>query len=99
MDDRFALLLQYKMYIGIAVVVIVVFLSLSSDVLQGQLRKGAKVLLGLLALGLCYYFFTGDSPLTIPGDINRYFSDPQLQDEPSHLYQMDPEKVFGEQLK
>ena len=99
MNDIFALLLQYKMYIGIGIVVIVVFLSLRSDVLQGQIRKVVKVLLGALAIGLGYYFLTGNSPLTIPGDINSYFSDPQLQDEPSHIYYRDPEKEYGDQIK
>ena len=97
--DIFASLLQYKIHIGIVIVVIFTFLCLRSDTMQGQLKKVVKVLLGVLVLGGVYYFLTGNSPLAIPGDINSFFSDPQLKDEPSHIYHRDPDKAYGDQVK
>ena len=94
--DIFTWLLQYKMVIGIAIVVILTFLCMRSDMLQGQLKKVVKVLLGALVLGGVYYLLTGNSPLAIPGDINSFFSDSQVKDEPSHIYYSDPEKGQGE---
>jgi hypothetical protein len=97
--DITALFLHYKVYIGIAIVVLLVFLYMRSGMLQGQLKKVVKILLIGIVLGIGYYFLTGKSPLTIPEDINSFFSDPHIKDEPSHKYYRDPEETFGDQLK
>ncbi len=97
--DIFSLLLQYKIHIGVVIVVVFTFLCLRSDMLQGQVKKMVKVLLGIVVLGLGYYLLTGISPLEIPGRINSYFSDAQLQDEATHKYHRDPEKMYGDQIK
>ncbi len=87
------------MYVGLAILLLLIMLCLISGSLRGQLKKGGILLLIFAGLGVGYYFVTGKSPSGIPGEINRYFSDPQLQEEESHRYYKDPSKRYGDQLQ
>ncbi len=86
------LLLENKATVGLVILVLLVLLCLISDSLRGKLKKGVVPLLIVLGISLGYYVITGKSPSSIPGDINRFFSDPQIQDEPTHKYYRDPEE-------
>lgn len=68
--------------------------------MQRQSKKGILFLLVVAAMGVGYYFYTGKSPATIPGDINTFFNGPQgSPEEASHKYYQDPEKRYGDQVK
>ncbi|MCF8055076.1 MAG: hypothetical protein K9K37_00360 [Desulfocapsa sp.] len=87
-------------YVGLmGVVVLLLLLALISQSVRDQFRKGVIPILILTGLGLGYYLITGKSPSQIPGDINRFFSDPHISEEASHRYYKDPEERYGEQIK
>ncbi len=83
------------MYIGISILALLTLLCLLSKPIRNQFKPFLLPL--LLFSGLCigYYAITGKSPSQIPGDINKFFSDSQVKDEPSHKYYQDPEKRYG----
>jgi len=91
------LLLNNKGAVALAILALLIMLCLISDSLRGKLKKAAVPMLIVLGLGLGYYVITGKSLSSIPGDINRFFSDPHIQDEPSHKYYRDP--VEDERIK
>lgn len=99
MVNIFDLILEYKVSIALSIAVILFLLVSRSEMLQGQLKKIVTFLLVLAGLGVGYYLFTGDSPSHIPGNIKRFFGDPQLQDEATHRYYKDPDERYGEQLE
>ena len=80
------------MYIGLAVLVALLLLCLLSKSVRKQFKFLTFPLLLIIGGCLAYYLVTGNSPLAIPGMINDYFGDPQLQDEPSHKYYQDPKR-------
>jgi hypothetical protein len=56
-------------------------------------------LLILSGLGFGYYYITGNSPATIPSEINAFFNGPQAAPEKhTKRYYKDPEERFGKQL-
>ena len=91
------LLLENKGTVALAILALLILLCLISDSLRGQLKKGVVPALVVVGLGLGYYVITGKSISNIPGDINRFFSDPHIQDEPTHKYYRDP--VEDERIK
>jgi hypothetical protein len=85
--------------LGLVLLLLFVLLYLTSESLRTQVKKGLTLLLIGLGAGLGYYLITGESPTKIPGNINEYFSDPQLSEESSHRYYKDPVERYGDQLK
>ncbi len=87
------------MYIGLALATALILLCLLSQSIRDQFKFLLVPLLILSGVSLAYYAITGKSPTHIPGDLNSYFSEPQLQDEGSHKYYQDPDKRYGDQVK
>ncbi len=99
MDTIVDLLLEYKLHIGLGLLVLGALLALCSETLRGQLKKGIILLVVIAGLGLTYSFITGKSPADIPHAINSFFNDPKTETEPSHRYYKDPEERFKDQLQ
>ena len=95
MDSVLYLLYEYKMYVVIGVFVLFGLLCLLSDTLRGQLKKGVIALLIIVAVGVCYYFFTGKALSDIPADVNKFFNKRITEREPSHKYYRDPKERYG----
>ena len=89
------LLLENWMYVGLALVALFAVLCLISESLRDQSRKMVTLLLILIGIGLGYYVITGKTPSKIPGDINRYFGDSQVEEEVIHNYYRDPTRRSG----
>jgi hypothetical protein len=94
MNTIIDLVFEYKEYIGLGLLVLVVLVCVVSEKVRSQLKKGAIVLLVVSGLGLCYYFFTGKSPSDIPADINRFFNRRPAEVEPSHRYYQDRKEHY-----
>lgn len=89
METVIDLLFEYKMYVGLGIVVLIGLFCLFSKTLRGQLKNGAILLLILAAIGGGYYLVTGKSPSHIPGSINSFFNKQSTKVEPSHRYYQD----------
>lgn len=98
MDKVVNLIVEYQLYLGMGIFVLLVLLALTSATLRGQLKKGLILLLIVAGLGWGYYFFTGKKPSHILGDINRYFNNSTIEKEPSHRYYKPPEERYGDQI-
>lgn len=90
---------EYRVYIGIGLFVLLAILTLTSSTLRGQLKKGIILLLIILGLGGGYYFITGNSPSDILADINRFFNSSPTNQEPSHKYYKQPKERYGDQIE
>ncbi len=99
MGEIVDLILEYKLYIGLGLLVLVTLLALCSETLRGQLKKGIILLVVVAGLGFAYSLITGKSVADIPRAINSFFNNPTTEIEPSHRYYKDPEERFGDQLK
>jgi len=86
------------LYIGLSIFIVLALLCLLSKPIRDQFKFLLLPLLICSGICLGYYIITGKSPTQIPSEINAYFGDPHLQDEPSHKYYQDPEKVYGKQI-
>lgn len=94
MDTVIDLIFGYKEYIGLGLLVLLVLASVISEKLRSQLKNGAIVLLVVSALGLCYYFFTGNSPSDIPADINAFFNRRPTEAAPTERYYKDRKEHY-----
>ena len=93
------LLLEYRLYVILGLFLLLGLLALTSETLRSQLRKGFVLLLMAAGLAGGYYLFTGKSPLSLLGEINRFFNDPKIEKEPSHQYYKPLQKRYGDQLE
>ncbi len=98
MDRVVNLIVEYQLYLGMGLLVLLVLLALTSTTLRGQLKKGLILLLIVAGIGGGYYILTGKPPSHILSDINRYFNNPTTEKEPSHRYYKSPEERYGDHI-
>lgn len=78
---------------------LMVFLLFKSATMQAQLKKGLVFLFIIGTISVGYFLLTGEYPIQIPAEINKYFNTPRAPDKGTHRYSSDPEQQFGDQLK
>ena len=89
------LVFEYKEYIGLGLLVLLVLICVISEKVRSQLKKGFIVLLVVSGLGLCYYLFTGKSPSDLPADINTFFNRQPAEMEPTQRYYKDRKEHYN----
>ncbi len=86
------------LYIGLSILTVLALLCLLNKQIRNQFKFLFRPFLILSGICIAYYAITGESPTHIPSDINSYFSNPHVQDEPSHQYYHTPEERYGDQI-
>lgn len=98
-DGLIDVVLEYRLYVVLGLLVFLGFLTLTSKTLRGQLKKGIILLLIVAGLGGGYYVITGKSPINILTDINNFLNNSTTKQEKSHKYYKQPKERYGDQIE